>query len=158
MHPKDNQIIPRRMFLRDAVGSAAVLASTSRARAAGGSEIKTVQAEIDKAHDQTVQRLQQWIRQPSIAAENRGMAEGCNLMMRLLRDAGFDRVTKVPTEGHPGVFATLDANAPRTVGLYFMYDVKQADPAEWSSPPWEAVLVDKPGVGKVLVGRGATNQ
>jgi acetylornithine deacetylase/succinyl-diaminopimelate desuccinylase-like protein len=44
------------------------------------------------------------------------------------------------------------------MGLYFMYDVKQADPAEWSSPPWEGRLVDKPGMGKVIVGRGATNQ
>src|SRR5436190_1500467 len=40
--------------------------------------------------------------------------------------------------GQPGIFATLDAGAPRTLGLYFMYDVKQADPAEWTSPPWAA--------------------
>ena len=46
----------------------------------------------------------------------------------------------------------------RTVGLYFMYDVKQFDPAEWSSPPLEALLVDKPGLGKAIVGRGAVNQ
>src|SRR2546429_5272301 len=39
-----------------------------------------------------------------------------------------------------------------------MYDVKQADPAEWSSPPFEAALVDKPGLGKVVIGRGAVNQ
>jgi acetylornithine deacetylase/succinyl-diaminopimelate desuccinylase-like protein len=39
-----------------------------------------------------------------------------------------------------------------------MYDVKQVDPAEWSSPPWEARLVDKPGFGKVVMGRGAVNQ
>jgi len=105
-----------------------------------------------------VRRLQDWIRQPSIAAENRGMTEGCDHMMRLLRDAGFANVTKVPTDGHPGVFAVLDAGAPRTFGIYFMYDVKQADPAEWSSPPFEARLVDKPGLGKLLIGRGAVNQ
>ena len=64
----------------------------------------------------------------------------------------------VPTKGKPGVFATLDAGAPTTLGLYFMYDVKQFDPAEWSSPPLEARLVDKPGLGKVIVGRGAVNQ
>ena len=68
----------------------------------------------------------------------------------MLRDAGFGQVTKVPTDGQPGIFATLDAGAPRTVGLYFMYDVKQADPAEWSSPPFDAALVDKPGLGKVV--------
>jgi acetylornithine deacetylase/succinyl-diaminopimelate desuccinylase-like protein len=56
------------------------------------------------------------------------------------------------------VFATLDAGAPRTIGIYFMYDVKQADPAEWSSPPFEAAIVDKPGFGRVVVGRGAVNQ
>ena len=117
-----------------------------------------IQKEIEKRHDESVQRLQQWIRQPSIAAENRGMDEGCDLTMRMLRDAGFADVTKVPTDGQPGIFATLDAGAPRTIGLYFMYDVKQADPAEWSSPPFEAALIDKPGLGKVLVGRGAVNQ
>src|SRR3989441_10185656 len=117
-----------------------------------------VRAEIAKRHDEGVRRLQEWIRQPSIAAENRGMTEGCELMLRLARAAGFDNVTRVPTDGQPGVFATLDAGAPRTIGLYFMYDVKQADPAEWSSPPWDAAIVDRPGLGKVLIGRGAVNQ
>src|SRR2546425_6573546 len=117
-----------------------------------------IRAEIAKRHDEGVRRLQEWIRQPSIAAENRGMTEGCELMMRLAREAGFGNVTRVPTDGQPGVFATLDAGAPRTIGLYFMYDVRQVDPAEWSSPPWDAALVDKSGFGKVLMGRGAVNQ
>jgi acetylornithine deacetylase/succinyl-diaminopimelate desuccinylase-like protein len=78
--------------------------------------------------------------------------------MELLREAGFQEVKRVPTDGQPGIFATLDAGAQRSVGLYFMYDVKQVDPAEWSSPPWDAALVDKPGLGKVVVGRGAVNQ
>ncbi len=117
-----------------------------------------IQAAIEKQHGEGVQRLQEWVRQPSIAAENRGMTEGCELMMKLARDAGFQSVTKMPTDGQPGVFATLDAGAPRTVGLYFMYDVKQVDPAEWSSPPWDAAIVDKAGFGKVLMGRGAVNQ
>src|SRR5881227_751435 len=106
----------------------------------------------------SVARLQEWIRQPSIAAENRGVNEGCELTMRMLKDAGFDQVTKIPTDGQPGIFATLDSGAPRTLGLYFMYDVKQVDPAEWSSPPWDAKLVEKPELGTILVGRGAVNQ
>jgi acetylornithine deacetylase/succinyl-diaminopimelate desuccinylase-like protein len=44
------------------------------------------------------------------------------------------------------------------VGIYFMYDVKQADPTEWTSPPFEARIVDKSGFGKVLIGRGAVKQ
>src|SRR6516162_9908085 len=117
-----------------------------------------IKAEITKRHDEAVKRLQDWIGQVSIAAENRGYPEGAEYMAKLARDAGFQQATVINTDGKPGVFATLDAGAPKTVGLYFMYDVKQFDPAEWTSPPTEARIVDKPGFGKVLVGRGAVNQ
>ncbi len=150
------EMINRRSFIRSTTAAGAALISGTALRSETP-DVNALQAEIEKNHDENVRRIQDWIRQPSIAAENRGMNEGCDMMMRLLRDAGFDTVNKVPTEGHPGVFATLDAGAPRTVGIYFMYDVKQVDPSEWSSPPWDAALVDKPGLGKVLVGRGAVN-
>src|ERR1700686_1296034 len=148
-----------RAFIQTTAATAATLALPRWARpAAPAADLDPVFAEIDKRHDESLKRLQTWIRQPSIAAENRGMTEGCDLTMQMLREAGFAQVTKVPTDGQPGIFATLDAGAPKTVGLYFMYDVKQADPAEWSSPPWDAALVDKPGLGKIIVGRGAVNQ
>jgi len=149
----------RRTFLQTTAATAAALALPRWARAAyPASDLDPIFAEIDKRHDESLKRLQTWIRQPSIAAENRGMNEGCELTMQMLRDAGFSQVAKVPTDGQPGIFATLDAGAPKTVGLYFMYDVKQVDPSEWSSPPWDAAIVDKPGLGKVLIGRGAVNQ
>lgn len=147
----------RRDFLGTAAGTMAVL-SLPRLALSADAPGDAIQAEIVKRHLEGVQRLQEWVRLPSIAAENRSMNEGCELMMRMAREAGFQSVTKMPTDGQPGVFATLDAGAPRTIGLYFMYDVKQVDPAEWSSPPFEAALVDKAGFGKVLVGRGAVNQ
>ncbi|MCU1255058.1 MAG: family metallo-hydrolase, partial [Candidatus Angelobacter sp.] len=135
--------LDRRHFL---VGVAAGAAAMALPRWARGSEmafslntggamfqddLAPIRAEINKRHDETVQRMQTWIKQPSIAAENRGMNEGCELTMQMLRDAGFQQVTKVPTDGQPGIFATLDAGAPKTLGLYFMYDVKQVDPSEW---------------------------
>jgi acetylornithine deacetylase/succinyl-diaminopimelate desuccinylase-like protein len=147
----------RRTFLHGALAGAATVAFPYRSRA-NQIELSPIFTQIEKHHDEAVQRLQEWIKQPSIAAENRGVTEGCDLTMRFLRDAGFGEVTKIPTDGQPGIFATLDAGARRTLGLYFMYDVKQVDPAEWSSPPWAAALVDKPGLGTVLVGRGAVNQ
>ena len=147
----------RRTFLQGAAAGAATLALPRRWHAES-SELSPIYVQIEKQHDEAVARLQEWIKQPSIAAENRGVNEGCDLTMRFLRDAGFGQVTKIPTDGQPGIFATLDAGAPKTLGLYFMYDVKQADPAEWSSPPWAAALVEKPGLGTVLVGRGAVNQ
>jgi acetylornithine deacetylase/succinyl-diaminopimelate desuccinylase-like protein len=120
--------------------------------------LRGIQSEIEKRHDESVGRLQEWVRHPALAAEDRGMDEGCELMMRMASDAGFQKAARIDTDGHPGVFATLDAGAAKTVALYFMYDVKQADPAEWSSPPFDAALVDKPGFGKILIGRGAVNQ
>jgi len=151
----------RRAFLQGAAATAAAAAATlamPRWTQAHPGDLDAIRAEVEKRHDESVKRLQDWIRQPSIAAENRGMNEGCELTMRMLRDAGFQQATKIPTDGQPGIFATLDAGAPRTLGLYYMYDVKQADPTEWSSPPFEAALVDKPGLGKVVMGRGAVNQ
>jgi acetylornithine deacetylase/succinyl-diaminopimelate desuccinylase-like protein len=147
----------RREFVATAAMAAAGATLPASARTQD-SDLQPIWDQIGKLHDESVQRLQTWIRQPSIAAENRGMQEGCRLLMDMLRDAGFNQVTQVPTDGQPGVFATLDAGAPKTVGLYFMYDVKQVDPSEWSSPPFHAALVDKPGFGKVIVGRGAVNQ
>jgi len=147
----------RRTFLQGTLAGAATLAIPHRATAAE-TDLTPVWTQIEKHHDEAVQRLQEWIKQPSIAAENRGVSEGCDLTMRFLREAGFNEVTKIPTDGQPGIFAKLDAGAPKTLGLYFMYDVKQADPAEWSSPPWAASLVEKPSLGRVIVGRGAVNQ
>ena len=151
----------RRRLLAGAAAGGGMLALSRGAWAAkptAGPDLKPFRAEIEKRHDEAVKRLQTWIRQPSIAAENRGMTEGCQLTMDMLKDAGFQSVTKIPTDGQPGIFATLDAGAPRTVGMYFMYDVKQVDPSEWVSPPFEAAILDKPGFGKALIGRGAVNQ
>src|ERR1700733_234045 len=103
-----------------------------RAAAAGiaggivqAADLSPLYSQVEKHHEDSVKRLQSWIRQPSIAAENRGMNEGCDLMGRLLRDVGFDPVTRVPSDGQPGVFATFDNGGAKTIGIYFMYDVKQ---------------------------------
>lgn len=114
-------------------------------------------AQIAAQHDTTVRMLREWIALPSIAAEDLNYPEGAEYMAQLARAAGFSRVELVPTAGKPGVFAMLDNGARTTLAIYFMYDVKQYDPAEWSSPPLEGRIIDRPGVGKVMIGRGATN-
>lgn len=117
-----------------------------------------LEAAVAARHGITVKALQDWIALPTIAAEGRSVAEGAEYMRRLALDAGFQQARIVPSGGVPGVFATLDAGAPVTLGIYFMYDVKQFDPAEWSSPPLEGRLVERRGEGTALMGRGAVNQ
>jgi acetylornithine deacetylase/succinyl-diaminopimelate desuccinylase-like protein len=153
--------VDRRAFLHGAAAGAAAFALDPRLPlerlAAAGAQEDPVLALIAAQHDATLRMLRAWIAFPSIAAEDLGYPEGPELMARLARDAGFDHVEVVPTKGKAGVFATLDAGAANTLGLYFMYDVKQYDASEWSSPPLEGRLVDRPGLGRAIVGRGATN-
>src|ERR1044071_4266625 len=88
----------RRDFLGTAATTVAAL-SLPRAVLSADAPGDAIQAEIEKRHAEGVQRLQEWVRQPSIAAENRGMSEGCELMMKLARDAGFQAVSQVATDG-----------------------------------------------------------
>ncbi len=130
----------------------------SQAVAAAEPDLAAIKTQIAFNHDRAIARLKEWIRLPAIAAENRGFPEGADHLIAMLKEVGFQQAVRIETDGKPGVFATLDAGAPKTVGLYFMYDVKQFDPKEWSSPPLDADLVDRPGLGKVIMGRGAVNQ
>jgi acetylornithine deacetylase/succinyl-diaminopimelate desuccinylase-like protein len=146
----------KRMMKPMILGAAAFALLASQAWAAD--DMADVKKAVTSQHAQSIKGLQDWIALPSIAAEKRNTQEGAEYMKKLALDAGFQHAEVVQTSGAPGVFATLDAGAPKTLGLYFMYDVKQYDPKEWSSPPLEGRILDKPGFGKILMGRGATNQ
>jgi acetylornithine deacetylase/succinyl-diaminopimelate desuccinylase-like protein len=100
--------------------------------------------------------LQRWVRQPSVSAQNRGIAEMARLLADDLRSLGFKEVTIVPTTGHPGVFGFYDAGAPRTLVIYMMYDV-QPEETGWMVPAFDGALQDTE-LGRVLMARGATNQ
>jgi len=136
------------------LGTALVLSMQAEAETPSRLQLERA---VKAAHVLDVKLLQDWIAHPTIAAEKRGVPDGAEHLRKLLLDAGFQKARVIPTDGVPGVFATLDAGAPRTLGVYFMYDVKQYDPKEWSSPPLEGRLVDRPE-GLVVVGRGAINQ
>ncbi|MFN8632133.1 MAG: twin-arginine translocation pathway signal protein, partial [Chloroflexota bacterium] len=98
----------RRDFVATTVGATAALwAAAQAAPGTPGKDLKAVYDEIERRHDETVARLQEWIRQPSIAAENVGMQEGAELTRRLALDAGFQHAEVIATQGAPGVFATL---------------------------------------------------
>lgn len=126
--------------------------------AARSADRDKVVAAIEADQAAALERLRQWIALPTVANLGLNTPQGAEYMRQLALDAGFQQAKVVPSGGVPGVFATLDAGAKHTLALYFMYDVKHFDPAEWSSPPLEGRLVERPGEGKALVGRGAVNQ
>ena len=159
MTDTSDQGLSRRTFVQGAVAGAVLAAAPSVALAgSAGADKAAVLAQIPKMHAENIKRLQEWIALPSIAAENRNYPQGPEHMAELARQAGFTGVRLIPTSGKPGVFGKLDAGAPTTVAVYFMYDVKQFVADEWSSPPLEGRLVPKEGLGTVCMGRGAVNQ
>jgi len=159
----DDQVrdLSRREFVQGTVTGLALAAAPVAVLAAAqprDPDKAAVLAQIPKMHAENVTRLQEWIALPSIAAENRNYPQGPEYMAKLAQAAGFTGVKLIPTSGKPGVFGKIDAGARTTIGIYFMYDVKQFVPEEWSSPPLEARLVEKAGLGTVCMGRGAVNQ
>jgi len=76
---------------------AAVFATSPSLRA--GEDLAPIKAEITKRHDEALKRLQDWIKLPSIAAENLNSAEGAEYMAKLAKDAGFQQATVIQTDG-----------------------------------------------------------
>lgn len=112
---------------------------------------------IDQHLNAHLANIQRWLRQPSISAQNIGIGEMAEMLRGDLNALGFAETALVPTSGHPGVWGYYDAGAERTLMVYLMYDVQPVNPDDWSSPPFEARLVEHE-LGQVLMARGATNQ
>jgi acetylornithine deacetylase/succinyl-diaminopimelate desuccinylase-like protein len=146
----------RRIVIQGALASAAAWSSAGAFAAISDRDRKALKSAVDACFDSAIRRIQDWVRLPTIAAEKVNIEEGADYMAQLATDAGFRKVRKVPTGGSPAVFGVLDAGAKRTIGLYFMYDVKQYDASEWTSPPLEAQIFDHP-LGRALRGRGVIN-
>jgi len=74
----------RRNFLKGTLVGATALGFSQPVFSAS-SELDDVRAEIARRHEEALKRLQNWIHQQSIAAENRGVSEGCDYTIELLR-------------------------------------------------------------------------
>lgn len=116
-----------------------------------------VYARIDADLDAHIAHLQRWVRQRSISAQNDGIREMAALVADDLRELGFGEVELVETDGHPGVWGFYDAEAPRTLMVYMMYDVQPIEENWQIDDPFAGELVDL-DMGTVLMARGATNQ
>ena len=94
-----------------------------------------------------LEELKAFCRIPSVSADpayREAIAQAARFVAGRLQQAGFDRVSIVPTGGHPVVTAELCRmpGAP-TILVYGHYDVQPADPLErWTSPPFEPAVRD----------------
>ncbi|MEM7166536.1 MAG: dipeptidase [Planctomycetota bacterium] len=111
---------------------------------------------LKNAADEHVERLQEWLRIPSVStdsARDGDVRAAGEFVARELTECGFE--TKIwDTPGHPVVTANwLQAEGAPTVLIYGHYDVQPPEPLElWRHGPFEPTIE-----GRNLVARGATD-
>ncbi len=128
-------------------------------------DVQKVYGYIDEHIDEHVENLQKWIRQPSISNSGEGIPESAEMVKGFFDELGCQQtqvfdvgVTEYGSPGNPVVYAKCDEGAEKTVLIYWMYDTMPiTQPDAWTSPPFEARLVEQAPYKKVLIGRGATN-
>ena len=67
-----------------------IVALATSFSASAAEDLAPIKAEITKRHDEALKRLQDWIKLPSIAAENLNSAEGAEYNARLCGEVGQD--------------------------------------------------------------------
>jgi acetylornithine deacetylase/succinyl-diaminopimelate desuccinylase-like protein len=108
---------------------------------------------LDQNHDRFLDEFGQFIGQPSVAADGRGVYQMADLLAVRLRRLGAE-VTVYPTPGSPIVYAEIGPNsAARTLLIYNHYDVQPEDPLDlWHTDPFKMVIQDG-----VIFGRGTSD-
>ena len=106
-------------------------------------ELQAVFAHLDEQRPSHLARLLDYLRHPSISAQDVGVSEVADILVRMLAAIGL-QAELVPTSGHPVVLARWDGAPGRpTVLLYGHYDVQPPEPLElWTAPPFEPTLRD----------------
>lgn len=112
---------------------------------------------IDARFEAYLERIREFCRRPSVSATGEGIRETAEATMDLIRGAG-GAAELVETPGHPVVIGEIGGPPDRPWLLrYGMYDVQPAEEMNWSSPPFAAEILDLPGIGPSVVGRGSAN-
>ncbi|MEO6458347.1 MAG: M20/M25/M40 family metallo-hydrolase [Chloroflexia bacterium] len=107
---------------------------------------------IDSQSDSAIVDLQRYCRQPSVAAQDWGMADMAQIVADDLRKMGAD-TTLVPTRGYPVAVGRLDGNSLSRLMIYNHYDVQPPEPIEeWRVSPFDAAIEDG-----LLVARGVAD-
>jgi len=121
------------------------------------SELAAALDHVDGHFEDTLSRLKELVRIPSVSAEGFPAAEvrrSAEATAALLRDAGLENVRLLESPGHPYVYADwLHADRAPTLLVYGHHDVQPPGrPERWVSPAFEPTERD----GR-LYGRGAVD-
>jgi acetylornithine deacetylase/succinyl-diaminopimelate desuccinylase-like protein len=105
---------------------------------------------IDRDFPAHLERIREFLRIPSVSADDGDLRSTADALCRLIEHAGGTAAPREPGERRPTVIGVIDGPPP-TVLRYGMYDV-QPPGSGWTTPPFAATLHD----GR-LIARGAAN-
>ncbi|YCA11832.1 M20/M25/M40 family metallo-hydrolase [Bacillus sp. AK128] len=98
---------------------------------------------IEENKDMYIEWLQELCRQPSVAAQNRGMKETADMVEKYLTTFTTAAVEQLETSGFPVVYGEINTDKKKTLSFYNHYDVQPEDPIElWHSDPFGAEIRD----------------
>ncbi|MDP9359052.1 MAG: M20/M25/M40 family metallo-hydrolase, partial [Chloroflexota bacterium] len=100
-------------------------------------------AHVDAHADRYITDLQRLLRQPSVAAQNVGMAACASLVEEMLVGVGANPHQVDTRGGFPVVYGEIAGTTAKTLSFYNHYDVQPAEPLDlWESDPWAAEIRD----------------
>lgn len=127
------------------------------------SELNDVFKFIDEHFDEHIQKIQSYLRQPSVSGEGIGMHECAELTAKYIENLGGEaEVISSPIKyaEHPGwplVYGWLDSGADKTLLVYGMYDTQPVEEEKWDYPPFGAEIHEISPFGQCIIARGAIN-
>ncbi|GLK64106.1 M20/M25/M40 family metallo-hydrolase [Paracoccus kondratievae] len=126
---------------------------------ADNSKIDEVLSTLDENLPQSLDRLMEFLRIPSISTDpayKDRVRQAADWLCAELASLGFEASVR-DTPGHPMVVAHSQKGDRRPALFYGHYDVQPVDPLElWDRPPFEPEIQDTPN-GKVIRGRGSSD-
>lgn len=114
--------------------------------------VKKVFEYIEEHQQEYISKFQEFVRQPSIAANGHGIPEMIQLVEDSLKSLGAQPVL-FENDGNPIIYAEMKGENEHTFGFYDHYDVQpEGDHALWEDDPYGAVIRDG-----VMYGRGCAD-
>ena len=107
--------------------------------------------------DRSLAALKEFVAQPSISCEGKGMQEAAEIILRHLKELGCKEAELIETPGYPGVWGYYDAGAPKTLAVYGYFDSNSVGQG-WTVDPFGAELGPRDGLKEVLFARGIRNK
>lgn len=96
---------------------------------------------LSTMESQHVADLQEFLRHPSVASQDRGVDECAEWLIGFIKGLGIEPIVDREAN-YPVIMAEIPGESERSLLLYAHYDVQPADEPEWQSDPFGAEIRD----------------